>query len=306
MNVKEKGLIAVKGVLMGAADVIPGVSGGTIAFITGIYDQLVAAINSVDLTTLKLFFTGKFKASLSRIHWGFILPLVLGVFFSVFTLAKVITALLERYPSAVWSFFFGLILASIWVVLKKVGEWNLTTLSGLIFGTLSAYYVVGLIPLATPNTWWFTLFAGVISIIAMVLPGISGSFILVLISQYRRILEAVKSLDLSTLLFFYIGTMVGIVGFARVLGWLLSRHRALTLAVLSGFMAGSLRKVWPFKEVLDTTLIHGKTIVLKEVNILPRGGGREIALPLGLTLLGVFIVVALEFISSRKKGTAHV
>ncbi len=302
MNIKEKGMIAVKGVLMGAADVIPGVSGGTIAFITGIYDQLVAAINSVDFTTLKLFFTGKFKASLRRIHWGFILPLVLGVFFSVFTLAKLITALLERYPAAVWSFFFGLILASIWVVLKKVGEWNLKNVFGLLLGTVSAYYVVGLIPLATPNTWWFTVFAGIVSIVAMVLPGISGSFILVLISQYQRILEAVKTLDLQTLLFFYIGTMVGIVGFARVLGWLLKRHRALTLALLSGFMIGSLRKVWPFKEVLESTLIHGKTIVLKEVNILPRGGGREVGIALGLGFLGLLIVVALELISSRKKG----
>ena len=301
INFKEKGLIAVKGALMGAADVIPGVSGGTMAFITGIYDRLIAAINSVDLMTLKLFFTGKFKASLSRIHWGFIIPLVLGVFFSVLTLARIITKLLTTYPVMVWAFFFGLILASIWVVLKAVGEWNLKTITGLITGTVGAWFIVGMIPLTTPNTWWFTIIAGIVSIIAMVLPGISGSFILVLISQYRRIIEAVKDLDLATLGFFYIGTMIGIIGFARILGWLLEKQRALTLAILSGFMVGSMRKVWPFKEVLDTAVIHGKTIVLKEKNVLPSGLNAQVWGALGLFMAGLLIVITIELVASHKK-----
>jgi putative membrane protein len=301
MKWKNHLITGAKGVLMGAADVIPGVSGGTMAFITGIYDKLIAAINSVDLTTLKLFFTGKFKQSMARIHWNFIIPLVIGVFISVISLARVITSLLSNYPVHVWSFFFGLILASIFVVIKEVKKWNLASITGLITGTTGAYFLVGMIPLSTPTNWWFTMIAGAVAIVAMILPGISGSFILVLLSQYRRILEAVKSLDLGTLIFFYIGTMIGMLGFARILGWLLSKHRNVTLAVLSGFMIGSLRKVWPFKEVLETTVIHGKTIVIKEMNILPDRFSKELILVFGLFLGGLIIVLALEMVSGFKK-----
>ncbi|MBU1240493.1 DUF368 domain-containing protein [Myxococcota bacterium] len=307
MNINDSVMVMLKGALMGAADVIPGVSGGTMAFITGIYGRLIDAINSVDLTTLRLFFTGKFRESFARIHFRFIIPLVIGVFFSVFTLARVITRLLESHPVELWSFFFGLIAASIWVVLKEVKEWSLSTGVGLVGGAVGAWFIVGMIPVSTPNTWWFTIIAGIVSIIAMVLPGISGSFILVLISQYRRIMEAVKSLDLETLGFFYIGTMIGIIGFARVLGWLLKHHRALTLAILSGFMVGSMRKIWPYKEVLESTVIHGKTMVLKERNILPQTLDYTLWRAVGFAVVGLIVVITLEYVANsiRRKDTSQ-
>ncbi len=302
MNLKDTAMVTVKGAIMGAADVIPGVSGGTMAFITGIYDRLIGAINSVDLTTLRLFFTGRFRESFARVHFAFILPLVAGVFFSVFTLARLITSLLTDHPVEVWAFFFGLITASIWVVLKEV-QWSVKAGFGFALGTVGAWFLVGMIPVATPNTWWFTIIAGIVSIIAMVLPGISGSFILVLISQYRRIMEAVKGLELDTLGFFYIGTMIGIIGFARILGWLLARQRALTLAVLSGFMVGAMRKVWPFKEVLESTTVGSKTIVLAERNVFPHAMDAVVWRAVGLAFVGLVIVIALELVagSLRRK-----
>ncbi|MGM0596046.1 MAG: DUF368 domain-containing protein [Myxococcota bacterium] len=300
MNLKEKGMITIKGALMGAADVIPGVSGGTIALITGIYDRLVAAINSADIKTFKLLFRGRFKKAFLRIHWGFIIPLVLGVFISVFSLAKLITSLLDQFPIMVWSFFFGLILASIFVVKREIKTWNPVIYAGLIISSIFTYFLVGMIPVVTPHTWWFTVFAGIISIIAMVLPGISGSFILVLVSQYQRILQAVKSLEWETLSFFYLGTMIGLVSIARILGYMFSKFHSLTMAVLTGFMIGSIRKIWPFKEIVRQKIIDGKIIPLETRNIFPDFNLILLKAAV-LMLVGIGVVLILEWISGRKK-----
>ncbi|MDA3864448.1 MAG: DUF368 domain-containing protein, partial [Deltaproteobacteria bacterium] len=229
-----------------------------------------------------------------------LVQLRISVFIYVFSLAKIITSLLDQFPIMVWSFFFGLILASIFVVKREIKTWNPIIYAGLIISSVSTYFLVGMIPVVTPHTWWFTIFAGIISIIAMVLPGISGSFILVLVSQYQRILEAVKSLDWETLSFFYLGTMIGLVSIARILGYMFSKFHSLTMAVLTGFMIGSIRKIWPFKEIVHQKIIDGKIIPLETRNILP--DFNLILLKAGaLMLLGIAVVLILEWISGRKK-----
>jgi len=240
---KERGGIALKGVLMGAADVVPGVSGGTIAFVTGIYDRLLAAISTFDLAWFRSFFTGRFREAFGRVPWGFLLPLVAGIAFSIFSLARGVSWLLEHQPRELWSFFFGLVLASTWVVASEIRPRNLGFWAWLLAGTVGAYLLVGLIPVSTPTAFWFTFLSGAVAATAMILPGISGSFILVLLSQYHRMLEAVKGLDLFVLIFFASGAFMGLVSFSRVLKWLLARFHLQTLAVLCGFMLGSLRRV---------------------------------------------------------------
>jgi len=302
--VREKGILALKGALMGAADVVPGVSGGTIAFVTGIYDRLLAAISTFDLTWFRLFFTARWREAFGRIPWGFLLPLVAGIAFSIFSLARGVSWLLEHQPRELWSFFFGLVLASTWVVASEIRPRGAVFWSHLAAGTVGAYLLVGLIPVSTPTTFWFTFLSGAVASTAMILPGISGSFILVLLSQYHRMLEAVKGLDLFVLIFFVSGAFVGLVSFSRVLRWLMSRFHVQTLAVLCGFMLGSLRRVWPYQEVLESAQIHDKVVVLKTRNILPDGGG-EVVLHGALMITGFLVVLGISALARRaaERGT---
>jgi len=295
---KERGGIALKGVLMGAADVVPGVSGGTIAFVTGIYDRLLAAISTFDLAWFRSFFTGRFREAFGRVPWGFLLPLVAGIAFSIFSLARGVSWLLEHQPRELWSFFFGLVLASTWVVASEIRPRNSGFWAWLLAGTVGAYLLVGLIPVSTPTAFWFTFLSGAVAATAMILPGISGSFILVLLSQYHRMLEAVKGLDLFVLIFFASGAFMGLVSFSRVLKWLLARFHLQTLAVLCGFMLGSLRRVWPYQEVLESTQIHDKVVVLKTRNILPDGGG-EAVLHGALMIIGFLVVLGISALAKR-------
>ncbi len=296
---RKRGGIALKGVLMGAADVVPGVSGGTIAFVTGIYDRLLAAISTFDLAWFRSFFTGRFKEAFGRIPWGFLLPLVAGIAFSIFSLARGVSWLLEHQPRELWSFFFGLVLASTYVVAAGIRSRGPGFWAWLAAGTVGAYLLVGLIPVATPTTFWFTFLSGAVAATAMILPGISGSFILVLLSQYHRMLEAVKGLDLYVLIFFVSGAFVGLISFSRILKWLLGRFHLQTLAVLCGFMLGSLRKVWPYQEVLESTQIHDKVVVLKTRNILPDGGG-EAVLHGALMIFGFLVVLGISALAKRE------
>jgi len=287
---RSRGVLALKGMLMGAADVVPGVSGGTIAFITGIYNDLLGAISSFDPTWFRLVFTGRLREAFARIPWGFLLPLVSGIAFSIFSLARGVSWLMENRPQELWSFFFGLVLASTWVVASEITPKKRDFWLYLAAGTIGAYVLVGLIPLETPTAFWFTFLSGAVAATAMILPGISGSFILVLLSQYNRILEAVKNLDFFVLIWFVAGAFLGLVSFSRFLKWLLSRHSLPTLAVLCGFMLGSLRKVWPYQEVLESAQFHDKVVVLKTRNILPVDGGGELVLH-GLLMVAGFLVV---------------
>ena len=296
-TLRDYALLALKGVGMGAADVVPGVSGGTIAFIVGIYDELVDSIKSINGNSLKLFFTGKWGAFWKAVNGNFLISILLGIAISVFSLAKIITWLLTDYPVMVWAFFFGLVLASTWFVGKGIKEWNWKTVLAFVAGAAVAYYITVATPAETPSNLFFIFLCGAIAICAMILPGISGSFILVLLGKYFFVMEAVKTLDIKVLLVFLAGACLGITSFARILSYALKHFRNVTLAVLTGFMLGSLNKVWPWKETIETfTDSHGVVKPLVEVNILPNLYIGEAVL---LMVVGFFLVYFLEKLSTR-------
>ncbi|MCD8177142.1 MAG: DUF368 domain-containing protein [Tannerellaceae bacterium] len=286
-NLKDYLLIILKGMGMGAADVVPGVSGGTIAFIVGIYEELLDSIKSINVTSLKLLFTGKFSACWKAINGSFLLSLVLGIAISIFSLAKLITWLLETQPILVWAFFFGLVMASTWIVSKEVTQWNWKTISCFIAGAVVAYFITAGTPAEQAEylPLWFVFIAAMIAICAMILPGISGSFILVLLGGYKYIMEAVKNLDITVILVFACGAVIGITSFARLLSYALKNFHNTTISMLAGFMLGSLNKVWPWKNPVT------------ESNILP-----DQLIWQGLLLIGLgFVLVwGIEKISSSQ------
>lgn len=297
-GLKDYALLALKGMSMGAADVVPGVSGGTIAFIVGIYDELIDSIKSINAQSLKMFFTGRWRAFWKMINGNFLFFLLAGIGISVFSLAKVITWLLTDHPILVWSFFFGLVLASTWFVGKDIKEWNWKTILGFIVGGVVAFYITVATPAETPSNLLFIFLCGAIAICAMILPGISGSFILVLLGKYFFIMEAVKTLDIKIIVIFGAGACIGITTFSRVLSYALKHFRNITLAVLTGFMLGSLNKVWPWKKTVETFIdSYGVEKPLIETNIWPN---QYLLEAIVLMLVGFFLVYFLEKLSNRK------
>lgn len=284
--------LMLKGMGMGAADVVPGVSGGTIAFIVGIYDELINSIKSVNGQSLKLLFTGKIGAFWKAINGNFLCSILFGIGISVFSLAKLITWLLVAHPILVWAFFFGLVLASTWFVSKDIKRWHIGTIAMFIVGVAVAFYITVATPAQTPDNYAFIFLCGAIAICAMILPGISGSFILVLLGKYMYIMEAVKEFKLGTLAVFAAGALIGITAFSRVLSYALAHFRNSTLALLTGFMLGSLNKVWPWKEKI---VLAGDFV--KETNILPNAFFAEAIV---LALIGFFLVYFLEKLSQKK------
>ena len=294
-RIKDYAVLTLKGMAMGAADVVPGVSGGTIAFIAGIYDELINSIKSINMHSLKLLFTGKIAAFWKAVNGNFLFALLLGIAISVFSLAKLITYLLLNEPVLVWSFFFGLVLASTWFVTKDIKGWNWKTVAGFVGGAVIAYYITVATPAETSTNLMFIFLCGAIAICAMILPGISGSFILVLLGKYFYVMEAVKTLDLVVLGVFAFGAALGITSFSRVFSYALKNFRNITLSVLSGFMLGSLNKVWPWKEV--EKLVSDGHEVMIEHNIAPN---TEVAEAVVLMLIGFILVYVLEKISAKK------
>jgi putative membrane protein len=299
--------ITLRGICMGAADVVPGVSGGTMAFILGIYEELIEAIRSFDLRFIKTLLSLKFKSALDLVSWRFLAALVLGILTAVFSLARLLAWLLENKPVLIWAFFFGLVLASVLTVGRNLERWNLPAVAWTALGTLGAYFLVGMVPVKTPEAPWFLFLSGALAICAMILPGISGSFILVLLAKYQYILGAVNERNFVVLAVFTAGTVFGITSFVRLLSWLLRKHRDLTISLLTGLMLGSLRKVWPWKKPLETAAVnHGGVNSLIEVNVLPSHWSGEVTFALGLALLGFLVVLMLEYWAARHKKQAVV
>ncbi len=305
---KEYSLITLKGIAMGAADVIPGVSGGTIAFITGIYEELINSIKSVNLSALKLLFTGKFAEFWKAINGTFLLSLISGIAISILSLAKGLKYLLDHYPILVWSFFFGLVVASTLYVARTIPKWKFGTVASGIAGIIIAYYITVITPAEANTTTWFIFLSGAIAICAMILPGISGSFILVLLGMYKFILEAVGNFELAVIFTFLAGAAIGIISFSNVLSWLLRKYHNLTIALLAGFMVGSLNKVWPWKKVVETfTDRHGEIKPLIEENILPgtyeqiTGNQSFLIGAIALALFGFILIFVIENIANRLK-----
>lgn len=298
---KKRILLFLKGMAMGASDVVPGVSGGTIAFITGIYERLIHAIKSININNLKLFFTGKFKEFWKNIDGGFLLCVLAGIAVSFLSLAKLITYLIAEYPTFVWAFFFGLILASTIFVGRKV-KWNWkSVLAFLIFATVSFMITSPEnAPLAQNDSYWYIFVCGAIAICAMILPGISGSFILVLLGEYMFMLESLTNLDIVVIMIFAAGAIIGILSFSHVLDWLFKHFEAMTLASLTGFMFGSLNKIWPWKETLKTFVNRkGETEPLVQKNILPNQFDSQLAYTILLIVLGLAIIFVIEYIAKK-------
>ena len=303
-NIKGFLLTFLKGIGMGSADVVPGVSGGTIAFITGIYETLLDAIKSVDLEALNLLKKFQIKALWQHVNGNFLLPLVLGIATSVVTLAKVITGLLESYPIQVWSFFFGLIIISALIVLKEIKKWNIGIFIGMILGGVAAYLITSLTPSETPEASWFLFIAGAVAICAMILPGISGAFILLMFGKYEYVLTAIKELKFGDIFIFAIGCLVGILSFSRLVSWLLKKYHQLTIGILAGFMIGSLNKVWPWKRTVETYIDrHGDLKPLVKANVLPNeySGEPHFLQAVLFAAAGLLIVFAIDRIATLLK-----
>lgn len=286
---------------MGAADVVPGVSGGTIAFISGIYEELLASISAINIANLKLLKNEGVKAAWKAINGNFLLALLSGIFISIISLAKLITWLLENKPILVWSFFFGLVLASILFVSKQITKWNAPAIILFIIGAVAAYYITILHPaISESSSLLFYFFAGALAICAMILPGISGSFILVLLGAYKPILKALDALqykDIKLLAVVAFGAVVGILSFSKLLNWLFDHHKNNTLAILTGFILGSLNKIWPWKETLTWRMdSHGMKIPFNEQSVSPFSyqGDPQLMMAIILLIGGFLLIVLLE------------
>lgn len=314
-RIKDYILVAVKGACMGAADVIPGVSGGTIAFITGIYDDLIGSLNSINKTALQLFFSGRFKDFWKHINGNFLLSLFCGILISVLSLAGLMHYLLENHPIQTWAFFFGLIVASSIFILRGIDGWNLKTILFLVFGVILGIVVCTLSPTTTPDALWFIFLSGAIAICAMILPGISGSFILLILGKYQYIMSTISGLtsgeaigeNLLVLCVFAVGAVCGILAFSRFLHWLLGKYNKETLIVLAGFIIGSLVKVWPWSNmeaIIPSQFPHLAEMMEATSSPLPAEVIAEytpmvdmqIGSAIAFALIGFFLVTGIEIV----------
>ena len=295
-------LLVLRGMGMGAADVVPGVSGGTIAFITGIYEELIYSIKSINLQALKFFFTGHWRSFWKHINGNFLLAVFAGIFISVLSLARLLEYLLENHPVLIWSFFFGLILSSSYVVSRKITKWEYPKVVALVGGIGIAFYITSVTPATTTGASWFVILSGGLASCAMILPGISGSFILLLLGKYEFALHAVNERIIMDLLLLGSGAIVGLVLFANLLSWLLKKYYEITVAVLVGFMIGSLNKIWPWKETLKTIIVEGEDKPLVEKNILPSLGNADDLFWMALLMaaFGIALIILIEFVLSKK------
>lgn len=273
---------------MGAADVVPGVSGGTMALILGIYRELIFSIRSFDLQFFKLLFSLKIKKAFGRASWRFVLPLLVGILTAVFTLAGILSWLLHNRPVPLWSFFFGLIIASIFTLIQHFKKRSIWIFLWIILGAVCTYYLVGIMPVATPDKAWFLFLCGAMAICAMILPGISGAFILVLLGKYQFILEAVHHRHFLILLLVAAGAGVGLFTFVRILNWFFKKYPNVTIAVLTGFMLGSLRKIWPWKKTMQQ-------------NILPEHWDTDVMMAVCLSIAGFLLVFLLNFWAEKRE-----
>ena len=309
-------IITLKGLAMGAADVVPGVSGGTIAFISGIYKELIDSINNVNLSALKTLKKDGLKAAWEQVNGSFLLALVIGIGISVLTFSKVITHLLDTQPILVWSFFFGLIIASITLIWKEITHWKLVDILFLLIGITVSYYITIARPVSSPDSYWYLFLSGFIAIIAMILPGISGAFILLLMGSYETVIGTINTFReglttanseilISALLklgVFAVGAIIGLKSFSKILHWMFEHHKNTTLTLLIGFMMGSLNKVWPWKQVLETRInSHGEVVPYIDRSILPQNfeGEPQITIAIILAIFGFVLIFGMEKIASK-------
>ncbi len=304
-TIKEYIAVGFKGLAMGAADVVPGVSGGTIAFISGIYEELVASISNINFSLLKTLQKEGFKVAWKQLNGSFLAALFIGVLISILSLAKTIKYLLENEPILLWSFFFGLVMASIIFIGRQVEKWNYKLLLLAVFGASFGYTITIVSSTSiTEINYLFLVFAGAIASCAMILPGISGSYILLLMGVYPIVMTAITNRDVKIISAIGVGVVLGLLFFSKLLKWLFSKYKNEMLVVLTGIMFGSLNKVWPWKITVTTYLnSHGETKPLLEQSISPFSfdGDPQLMLSILLALTGFFIIIAMERVAKLKK-----
>jgi len=299
-----------KGVAMGAANVIPGVSGGTIALITGIFEKLIHSIKSIDIVALKFLFSGKLKQFVDRVNLYFLVAVFLGIAVSILTLAKLLGFLFENYPVLIWSYFFGLILASVYFVGRRINKITIGVVVAFIVGTAIALVITLLSP-ATPNGDFYYLFlCGIVAICSMILPGLSGSFVLILMGNYELVfIKAVNDFDVKILGPVVLGSIVGLIAFSHLLSWIFHRFKEVTISLLTGFILGSLSILWPWKENIYQTdefgnlLLknNGEPIIQGYERILPDNLNPEVLIAVGLIITGIISIWLLEKMAEQKK-----
>lgn len=305
---KEAFILALKGVCMGTADIIPGVSGGTIALITGIYEKLLNAIKSINMAAMKKLLRFDIKGAVSEIHLRFLLVIFIGIALALVSLARLMHFLLNTYPELTFSTFFGLIAASIFIVGKKV-SWDWKRGLSVVLGAVLAYLIVGLIPVETPTSLIFIFLSGLIAICAMILPGLSGAFLLLILGKYEFITGSLKSIfsvnevtglhNILIILVFCVGCFFGLFGFSRFLKWLLAKWYNGTLAFLTGLMIGSMRKIWPWKGETISKIIRGNEKIISQENIFPESLDGLVLLSIGLMVVGFISIVLVDNLSGK-------
>ncbi len=305
---------------MGAADVVPGVSGGTIAFISGIYEELIESIDKVSLNVFKIWKTEGFKTAWKSINGNFLLALFSGIAISILSLAKIIKWLLHNEPVLLWSFFFGLVLASILYIAKQIKDWSAKIIIAIIITSMVSYFITLAEPFASPDSPFYLLFCGFIAIIAMILPGVSGAFILLILGAYQTAIDTINNLleGITTgnmelfkdaflkFCLLAVGAVIGLKVFSKALNWMFKHHKNVTLAILTGFMIGSLNKIWPWKEILKTRInSHGEEVTLLDKSILPTSynGNNQLIVALIFIIIGFATILILENLGKHKNNT---
>ncbi|MCL6265332.1 DUF368 domain-containing protein [Flagellimonas myxillae] len=295
-------LITLKGMAMGAADAVPGISGGTIALVSGIYEELVQTIANVDLSLFKKLFQGRFKDFWRDANGNFVLALGAGVLISYVSFMKMAKYLLEYHPILIKSFFLGLIIASIWYIGKQIPKWTVTNIVFLILGVGIGYYLTTLPGAEVNDSSLYFFICAAVAICAMILPGISGTLILILLGAYSTLSTAIAELDFKKLLVFVSGAVIGLLSFSKVLKWLLRKYKFPTFAVLTGLIIGSIIQIWPWKKVLETKTFGDKTVVVDDVNVWPSAfeGDNQLFLAIVLAIVGFSLIFILERTASKK------
>ena len=305
---KDYILLFAKGLSMGIANAIPGVSGGTIALITGIYEEFLNSLKSFDTEAIGFLKRGKFKELWAHVNGTFLLVLIIGIVSSIIPLATIITFILVNYPIPIWSFFFGLIMISFFSVIKEIKTWNLASFLSLVAGIAVAYYLTLVSPVDTPTDLWFIFLAGMLAISAMMLPGISGAVILLILGKYEYIITSLKDLNVPVILTFIVGCIMGVLSFSNLISWMLKKFHGPAIALLSGFMIGSLNKIWPWKETISFRLnSQGIQVPLLDKSILPgnyferTGQDPHLFQAILFMAVGILIVVGIEKIATMNQ-----
>lgn len=297
-----------KGIAVGVANIIPGVSGGTIALITGIFERLINAIKAFDLTAAKLLFTGRWKAFAEKTDFYFLLTLFIGIVLAIIALARVFNYLFRDYPVYIWSYFFGLVLASIYFVAKTIERWNFAVIFIFILGTTFAVFVSLINPAAENSSFWYLFLCGVVAICSMILPGLSGSFVLILMGNYKLVaIQAINGRELSILFPVALGAIIGLIAFSHLLSWVFKKYKNLTISILTGFILGSLNVLWPWKtaEYLkngagELVLKHGEKVVARYASVLPAHYDKFFWIAVVIMILGILSITAIELMAGNE------